>query len=77
MFLVHQTEITVQVESYLYSTVLINIVMGWTQENINGAFYNFSIEPQATITKMYNTFVQMEVLYNTMYEVNVEANNTQ
>ena len=25
---------------------------------------------------MYNTFVQMEILYNTMYEVNVEANNT-
>ena len=31
------------------------------------------IEPQATVTKMNN--VQMEVLYNTVYDVNVMANS--
>ena len=46
--------------------------MEWTQEK--GAFYNFSIEPQATyITNTNNTFVQMEVRYNTMYNVNIVA----
>ena len=45
--------------------------MEWTQEK--GAFYNFSIEPQATVTNTNNTFVQMEVRYNTMYNVNIVA----
>ena len=67
VFVVHPPEVTVRAESYLYATVF--VVMEWTQEK--GAFYNFSIEPQATVTNTNNTFVQMEVRYNTMYNVNI------
>ena len=72
VFLVHRPEITVEVESYLYSTVLVNVAIGWTQEN--GAFYIVSsIELPATVTKMNNTIVKIEVLCNTVYQMNVEA----
>ena len=47
--------------------------MEWTLDNAYGAFYNFSIKPQATVTNLNNTFVQMEVQYNAMYKVNVVA----
>ena len=56
----------------MHATVL--IVIEWSQEK--GAFYNFSIEPQATIINTNNTFAQIEVVYNIIYKVNVEVNST-
>ena len=65
-------QVNVTANSVQFGTESVTVILDWTSEH-PGASYNVSVVPQVPIMYTGNTRAQLNVLYNTLYDVSIVA----